>query len=117
MRATHAACVAIIVAGLGILRGACAAPVSVAMGIDLGTDNSVVALARKRGELPLRCRQLALRSGRLAGQRDRRALRGGVVVVVQRGGAPLGIAELAAVACTAALGAAALHCLTSLGCL
>ena len=31
------------------LQGARAAPVSVAMGIDLGTDNSVVALARKRG--------------------------------------------------------------------
>ena len=30
-------------------QGARAAPVSVAMGIDLGTDNSVVALARKRG--------------------------------------------------------------------
>lgn len=31
------------------LQGTGAAPVSVAMGIDLGTDNSVVALARKRG--------------------------------------------------------------------
>ena len=31
------------------MQGAGAAPVSVAMGIDLGTDNSVVALARKRG--------------------------------------------------------------------
>jgi len=49
MRGRNAAFAAIIVAGLGILRGACAAPVSVAMGIDLGTDNSVVALARKRG--------------------------------------------------------------------
>ena len=31
------------------LQGVASAPVSVAMGIDLGTDNSVVALARKRG--------------------------------------------------------------------
>lgn len=41
--------VALLALGLVCLQSACAAPVSVAMGIDLGTDNSVVALARKRG--------------------------------------------------------------------
>jgi heat shock protein 4 len=40
---------ALVLAACCLLRGSAAAPLSVAMGIDLGTDNSVVALARKRG--------------------------------------------------------------------